>query len=426
MYQWEQMTYQDCLLVPDLVTNLIGTKLVTRTQGKVTFKNELVTVQDKYSHTICVPTSGDGYPATAMIIWDDSMPEPAVSLVFAVTTASTVCPPESYNKADLWHQRLGNASHESIMHTRVVTHAHDIPANPTTHSGVLCDVCVRSKAIAHNVAHPRHVGKPLELVSMDVMGPLHGNAKFAYVLIIHDTFSGMIWVCGLANKGGVSQEVAWWLLEVHVATHQWPSHVVLDHGLKEVRMDQGELWSTAFRDTCLSTGVKITASPTQQHTDNAFAEQAIQTVQKIACSLLYNSDMDKCWWPHAISQAVFIHNQLMDTTRGHITPFELFYGKQPDLCNVQHFGCITYVMLRGSTQSTWLRSHPIVSKHLCPCALRGIYLSFSDTLCAIKGHKVWLPKLNRIVAAKDIQFSKLERPGTAASPPHMPVIAGNS
>ncbi|KAJ1598605.1 hypothetical protein NDA14_005027 [Ustilago hordei] len=39
-------------------------------------------VQDKDGHAIGVPTSGDGYPAIAMMIWDDSMPEPSVSLTF--------------------------------------------------------------------------------------------------------------------------------------------------------------------------------------------------------------------------------------------------------------------------------------------------------------------------------------------------------
>ena len=52
MWQWEQMTYQDCLLVPNLVTNLIGTKSVMCAKGKVTFEDELVTVQDKHGHAI--------------------------------------------------------------------------------------------------------------------------------------------------------------------------------------------------------------------------------------------------------------------------------------------------------------------------------------------------------------------------------------
>ncbi|SPC63299.1 uncharacterized protein UHOD_12390 [Ustilago sp. UG-2017b] len=80
--QWEQMTYDNCLLVPGLVTNLIGTKTVTQAKGKVTFEDEPVTVQDCHGHTIGVPISSNGYPAAGMIIWDNTMPKPKVSLAF--------------------------------------------------------------------------------------------------------------------------------------------------------------------------------------------------------------------------------------------------------------------------------------------------------------------------------------------------------
>ncbi|SAM85546.1 uncharacterized protein UBRO_20006 [Ustilago bromivora] len=79
-------------------------------------------------------------------------------------------------------------------------------------------------------------------------------------------------------------------------------------------------------------------------------------------------------------------------------------------------------MLRGSTCSTWLHNHPMVSKHLRPHALRGTYLGFSDAPHAIKGHKVWLPELDHVVVTKDIQFSELEQP----NPLHRPVLASDS
>ncbi|SOV02791.1 uncharacterized protein UDID_18031 [Ustilago sp. UG-2017a] len=78
---------------------------------------------------------------------------------------------------------------------------------------------------------------------MDVMGPLHGDIKFVYMLIIHDAYSGMTWARGLASKGEASQEAAWWFSEMHVAMHQKPSEIVIDHGFREIHIDQGELWS---------------------------------------------------------------------------------------------------------------------------------------------------------------------------------------
>ncbi|CCF50667.1 uncharacterized protein UHO2_07256 [Ustilago hordei] len=348
------MIYKDCLLVPGLVTNLIGTKLVTHAQGKVTFEKEVITVQDKDRHAVGVPTSGDGYPAIAMMIWDDSMPEPTVSLTFTSRMVNATHSYRMCNKANLWHQQLGHASHDAIMWTCTVTLSHDIPLNAATEPETPCDICVHSKATAKNTAHPRRLGTPLELVSMDVMGPLHGNVKFVYILIIHDTFSGMIWVWGLTSKKEASQEATWWLSEMHITTHKELSEVIIDQGIKEVWVDQGKLWSKVFQDLCSSMGVKITASPTQHHTDNAFTEWAIQTIQKIMHSLLYDSRMDECWWPHAIAQAAFIHNRLAGSTHGNVTPYELFYTEHPELHHIWHFGCVAYDILRGSTHLTWL------------------------------------------------------------------------
>ena len=41
---------------------------------------------------------------------------------------------------------------------------------------------------------------------MDVMGLLPKNLQYSYILVIHDTYLGMIWVWGLTNKAQVTTE----------------------------------------------------------------------------------------------------------------------------------------------------------------------------------------------------------------------------
>ena len=83
------------------------------------FEDETVTVQDRHSSAIRVPIGGDGYPSAAMMLWDDSMLEPAVSLAFAANTPERpdAAPPKSSSKADLWHRRLGHPSRDALAHT---------------------------------------------------------------------------------------------------------------------------------------------------------------------------------------------------------------------------------------------------------------------------------------------------------------------
>jgi hypothetical protein len=124
----------------------------------------------------------------------------------------------------------------------------------------------------------------------------------------------MIWVWGLTNKAQATTEASWWVSEVRQATQRQASEVVLAQGIKEVQVNQGELWTMSFRNLCSSTGIKVTASPTQQHTDNAFTECAIQIIQKITRCMMFDANISEQWWPYAISQAVYVHNQLAGTT----------------------------------------------------------------------------------------------------------------
>ena len=219
--------------------------------------------------------TGDCYPTAAMLIWKDTMPEPAISLAFATTRMATSTERSlgASSKASIWHRRLGHAGHDAILQMRAATNLHDIPSTPAIHPDTLCDVCTQSKAITQTTAHPWQINKPLKLVLMEIMGPLYSTTQYSFVLIIHDAHSSMIWVQGLAHKGAAYQEAAWWLSKIHTTKNQRPS---------EVRVDQGELWSATFHELCSSMGVKISALPTQQHTNNAFAKWAIQTIQKIA------------------------------------------------------------------------------------------------------------------------------------------------
>ena len=159
--QWERMMYDDCLLVPGLVTNLIGTKTVMQAKGKVTFEDELVTVQDRHGRTIRVLISGNGYPAAGMILWDDTMPKPEVSLDFAGIQQRQTQSSKEEAKANLWHRRLGHPGHDATLRTRSASTAHDIPTTPATQREAVCDMCIRSKGTAVMVLNAQEAGRPV-------------------------------------------------------------------------------------------------------------------------------------------------------------------------------------------------------------------------------------------------------------------------
>ncbi|SOV03717.1 uncharacterized protein UDID_19309 [Ustilago sp. UG-2017a] len=150
------------------------------------------------------------------------------------------------------------------------------------------------------------------------------------------------------------------------------------------------------------------------------------TLQKIAHCMLFDTNIEERWWPYAVSQAAYVQNRLAGTTRGGKTPYEIFYAKVPSLHHICCFGCAVYVVLCGNTRTTRLRDNPIVSKHLCPQALHGTYLGYSNVTRTIKGHRAWLPAVNQIIIVKGICFSELEHQDEGAHPSHMPVLSSDS
>ena len=55
------------------------------------------------------------------------------------------------------------------------------------------------------------------------------------------------------------------------------------------------------------------------------------------CSLLYGSGLPAKYWSSALLHSVYLHNQLVHTNMK-ITPFEAYYGLQPDLSHLKVFG----------------------------------------------------------------------------------------
>jgi hypothetical protein len=89
----------------------------------------------------------------------------------------------------------------------------------------------------------------------------------------------------------------------------------------------------------------------------------------------------------AVLMATHIKNRSLTAgNKSDKTPFELFYGRKPDLSNLKIFGSTVY----------YRNSDPNVSK-LENRGRRGIFLGYSYY---IKGYLIHDPQLNKIVTSR--------------------------
>src|SRR5260370_4273618 len=64
--------------------------------------------------------------------------------------------------------------------------------------------------------------------------------------------------------------------------------------------------------------------------------------------MIFNTDLPKSLWPHAISYSCHIKNHSLTHALKGSSPFEQFYGKKPDLSSIQNFGCDVWVLNQGA------------------------------------------------------------------------------
>lgn len=389
---WELAIYKNCILVPGLIANLIGTRGITRNGGKATFEDEVVVFQNAAGEKarISVDKDKDLYCAR-MIVADHDTVTPKTTVAFFTSPTQE---DSQHAKAQLWHRRMGHASKSAIAATRVKAVGHDIPS--TAHSRD-CDTCRVSRARSKSSQAHRVLTEKLQLVSADVIVDLRKAKEARHVLVVIDNFTKFTWTFPLRHKSEAFDNIRTWLARIKLEAGTAP---------REIRVDQGELWSSAFKALCDQNGIILTASATQEHTGNAVAERRIQDVERVARSLLSESRLAESMWPHAIDHATYLINRTASQALGGDTPLAKWSGKETDLSNLRVFGCLCYVVIKAKASTSWNRASQLQSKHLRDRAVRGVYLGYSQGPGRVKGHRVLIPLLNRIVVARDVEFAE--------------------
>jgi hypothetical protein len=100
----------------------------------------------------------------------------------------------------------------------------------------------------------------------------------------------------------------------------------------------GELAMSTAPQTTVFKETKYIIKPTGADSllQNAGAEQLNQTLIITTQSLIYGSGLPACYWSADLLPAAYFHNCRVHSTK--ITPFEVWFGKCPDLHHLQVFG----------------------------------------------------------------------------------------
>ena len=80
------------------------------------------------------------------------------------------------------------------------------------------------------------------------------------------------------------------------------------------------------------------------------AEQLNQTILKRVRALLHTSGLPKFLWGEAACHVVWLKNRTPTKVLGGLTPYEVAFGKRPNLSNVREWGSNVYVWVEGKSK----------------------------------------------------------------------------
>ena len=137
------------------------------------------------------------------------------------------------NQVDLWHQRLGHASHKQLEKISKCDVVIGLPKFEKIEK-CICGPCQMGKQVKSK--HPSvtnvQTSRPLELLHIDLMGPARVQSLGGknYILVVVDNFTRYTWVVLLRDKAEALEKVIHLCKKLHVEKGTVIDKIRSDHG----------------------------------------------------------------------------------------------------------------------------------------------------------------------------------------------------
>ena len=315
------LSLSNCLYIPDHSKNLLSVSALGQKGVKVVFGE---TCEHHCSDDVSFP----------FVQWNGLH----VTKAFSVTSSHFASSPKL--DVDLWQCRLGHNNKRDVQKlSKSVT---GMKLQKSDVSDCFCDICASSKLNrkpACSKTVPRKSSK-LELVYSDVRCPTETTSLGGqrYVVNFIHSYSRFALVYLVKNKSEVLNKFRQFCIDEGVPK-SFASLTLRSDGGREYK-------NKAFDEFCFAQGIrrKMTA-PYSPH-QNGVAERRWQTVGNMARCLLKQENLHNSFWVRAVDVAFYLTNPCLSSSLPpNKTPYELFYGRKPDVSSLKVFGCSAFRFL---------------------------------------------------------------------------------
>ncbi len=371
----DRLMLKDVLYVPGNAVNLMSIKVATAAGAKFNFHQGGCDIV--YDGEILATAKGDHGLYT---IENGSEPLDAALLAKCAETA------------ELWHTRLGHLGYKNMarmVDKQMVKGINVSPRKFLEADKEACEACLKGKQTRHPFPlSETKTSQPLELVHMDLCGPIEplSVGQSRYVATFVDDYTGLSVVRPLDYKSKVKDSVMDVLTQMENESGLRVKAVRTDNGSEYIN----EVLSRFFSEKGIKHEKTVPYTPQQ----NGKAERLNRTLMEKVRAMLADSSLPKALWGEAIVTATLLRN-LSPFKDNEKTPYEMFYGKTPDVARLRTFGCKVYVHTPKEKRGK-----------LDDVGRPGIMVGYAEN---IKGYRILLNDQESIVISRDVVFDETSR-----------------
>ena len=294
-------------------------------------------------------------------------------------------PPSKAQPLTVWHRRLCHLGIRNVWKLARQAEGVIISRDRQDNSPAVCEHCANGKGHKQEYATKQAPSRAKEVgdrMHTDLKEVNFGTPE-KYFMIIVDDHCRYTWGFPLKNKSDAFQTyknfVKWF-------------HTQFRKSIKKLRCDNGgEYFSGPFQAFLVDEGTDIEAAVGYAHEQNGMSERHIRTIFERMLSVLSDTKLPKKMWMEILETVIYVKNRSPCRPLGSKTPYEVLYGKKPDLSDLRIPGCIAYAIIPEEKR-----------KKSDPHASRARYLGPE----ASNQHRLYEESSGRVIFARDVVFDE--------------------
>lgn len=254
-----------------------------------------------------------------------------------------------------------------------------------------CEICIDSKLARKSFKKEKQktTKKILDLVHTDLCGPMKTStiSKKRYILTFIDDHSRYTKIYLLNKKSETRGKMIEFIELMKTQKGMKPKKFNSDRG--------GEYINKIFRNYLDQERIEYQYTSPNTPQLNGVAERKNRTLIEIVRCMLNQANLPRRFWGEAVTTANYLQNRLI-TSSTNKTPYELWYGKRPQMKSLAAFGSECFVKVLNQNRSK-----------LDNCSKQLILLGFDENNCNI--NRCYDKDERKIVISRDVVFKKIQQ-----------------